>query len=104
MHPDDPLDLRERKPPPAGFHAQCLAAAGFGFMAALAWWNSRTAPDFDAQVAAGLRQLLLPCLLAAVCAAVNAAALRRGRSLTLLLRASPLLVFLAAMATQRLLG
>ncbi|QSX79325.1 hypothetical protein [Agrilutibacter solisilvae] len=86
------------------FRAQCVMAAGFAVVALVAWWSSGTAPDVEDTIAGQIRALTMPALLAAVCATVNALALHRGRTLSLMLRASPMLVFLAALVSLRLLG
>jgi hypothetical protein len=104
---NEPPERRERKHAPPGFRAQSLAAIVFTLLAAMIWWTSRTVPDGGppAELAGDVgRGLLVPFVLAAFCAAINALAIHRGRTLQPALRAAPLLVFVAALVTLRLLG
>ena len=102
---NDPLPSGERRPQPPGFHAQLVLAVLFALLALGIWWTSRTATEPGPALAQEVqRGLLLPFVLGAVSAAINAQAIRGGRALSPALRGAPILVFLAALLVLRLAG
>lgn len=102
---NDPLHSGERGPRPPGFHVQLLLAVLFGLLALGIWWTSRSEPGSGQALSQEVqRGLLLPFVLGGLTAAINALAIRSGRVLSPALRASPMLVFLAALFVLRLAG
>jgi hypothetical protein len=102
-----PPPSHEPSPAKPGFRVQLLLAVVFALLALMIWWTSRSAPAAAApELLAGdvQRGLLVPFVLGALCAAINAWAIHRGRVLAPALRASPVLVFVAALLVLRLGG
>jgi len=101
---NEPPQLQQ---PPAkpGLRIQFLLAVVFALLGGMIWWTSRgVAPAPALQVGDAQRGLLVPFVLGALCAAINALAIHGGRVLSPALRLSPILVFFAALLMLRLAG
>jgi len=104
---NEPPQVHERETRPRGLRVQLLLAILFGLLGLVLWWTSRAAPgaapraELAESVQAGL---LVPFVLGALCAGINALAIHRGRVLSPALRLSPVLVFFAALLVLRLAG